>query len=102
MAYLAPIQRIQRRSWKWDYPWKIYDAQDNRASCVKALERIATEHVTNAKRNPDNRVTANHGELSRTVFTETQRNQGRYSSQYLCLPVGVDPNRDQLDTFYFR
>src|SRR5438552_13350085 len=25
------------------YPWEIYDAQDNRASCVQALERIATQ-----------------------------------------------------------
>ena len=86
------------------YPWEIYDARDNRASCMKALEHTATEHVTNAKRNPDNRVTAKHGELSRIVITETQREwgQGQYSSHYLCVPVGVDPNRDKFDTFYFR
>jgi len=86
------------------YPWEIYDAQDNRASCVKALERIATEHVTNAKRNPDNRVTAEHYELSRIVVTEHQHDhvKGRYSSHYLCVPVGVDPNREKFDAFYLR
>jgi hypothetical protein len=68
---------------------------------VKALERIVTEHVTNAKNNPDNRVTAEHSELSRIVFTETQRNQGRYSSHYLCVPVGVSPNLEKFNTFYF-
>jgi hypothetical protein len=82
--------------------WEIYDAQDDRGSCVKALERIATEHVTNAKGNPDNRVTAKHSELSRIVITQTQRNKGQYSTHYLCVPVGVDPNRDKLNTFYLN
>jgi len=86
------------------YPWEIYDAQDNRASCVKALERIAMEHVTNANRNPDNRATAKHSELSRIVTTKTQRKegQGQYSSHYLCVPVGVDPNREKFNEYYFR